>query len=181
MSIDTELARLTNAKAAIKAAIEGKGVTVPDGTLLDGMASLIEGIEAGGGDATLTYGTYTPSSDAGTIEIEHGLGIQPKYFIEIAQLNSSDVCQYDNLLSLFSVQSDGNVFRLSIRHSSATNITQFTTRMITDCTYSDLSTGSAVNSYGLVKQADTTKVIIGNDSSFYRFRAGIKIYWLAKG
>ena len=48
MSIQTELARLTNAKAAIKAAIEGKGVTVPDGTLLDGMAALIEAIEAGG-------------------------------------------------------------------------------------------------------------------------------------
>ena len=49
MSIQTELTRLTNAKAAIKAAIEGKGVTVPDGTLLDGMAALIEAIEAGGG------------------------------------------------------------------------------------------------------------------------------------
>ena len=49
MSIQTELTRITNAKAAIKTAIEGKGVTVPDGTLLDGMASLIESIEAGGG------------------------------------------------------------------------------------------------------------------------------------
>lgn len=49
MSIQTELTRITNAKAAIKAAIEGKGVTVPDGTLLDGMAALIESIQAGGG------------------------------------------------------------------------------------------------------------------------------------
>ena len=51
MSIQTELTRLTNAKSAIKAAIEGKGVTVPDATLLDGMASLIESIQAGGGGA----------------------------------------------------------------------------------------------------------------------------------
>ena len=49
MSVQTELTRLTNAKSAIKAAIEGKGVTVPDATLLDGMAPLIESIEAGGG------------------------------------------------------------------------------------------------------------------------------------
>lgn len=49
MSIQTELTRITNAKAAIKTAIAGKGVTVPDGTLLDGMAALIESIEAGGG------------------------------------------------------------------------------------------------------------------------------------
>ena len=42
MSIQSELTRLINAKAAIKTAIEGKGVTVPDTTLLDGMAALIE-------------------------------------------------------------------------------------------------------------------------------------------
>ena len=52
MSIQTELTRITNAKAAIKTAIEGKGVTVPAGTLLDGMAALIESIEAGGGGTT---------------------------------------------------------------------------------------------------------------------------------
>ena len=57
MSIQTELTRLTNAKAAIKTAIEGKGVTVPSDTLLDGMASLIESIEAGGGAKTL-FGAY---------------------------------------------------------------------------------------------------------------------------
>ena len=54
MSIQTELTRITNAKAAIKTAIEGKGVTVPSDTLLDGMAGLIESIEAGGG-ATEPY------------------------------------------------------------------------------------------------------------------------------
>ena len=54
MSIQTELTRLTNAKAAIKTAIEGKGVTVPDGILLDGMAALIESIEAGGGGGGAT-------------------------------------------------------------------------------------------------------------------------------
>ena len=54
MSIQTELARLTNAKATIQTAIERKGVTVPDGTLLDGMAALIESIEAGGGGGGAT-------------------------------------------------------------------------------------------------------------------------------
>lgn len=58
MSIQTELTRLTNAKAAIQAAIEGKGVTVPSGTLLDGMASLIEAIEAGG-DIRIEQGSVT--------------------------------------------------------------------------------------------------------------------------
>lgn len=90
MGIQTELTRITNAKAAIKAAIEGKGVTVPDGTLLDGMASLIESIEAGGGGVQLQYnrlypaatGTFTPAArtlfdtDAPLV-IEHNAGIIP--------------------------------------------------------------------------------------------------------
>lgn len=67
MSIQTDLTRIKNAKAAIKAAIEGKGVTVPDATLLDGMAALIESIEAGGGGGDISpffrIGTYIPSED----------------------------------------------------------------------------------------------------------------------
>lgn len=71
MSIQTELTRITNAKAAIKAAVEGKGVTVPDGTLLDGMAALIESIEAGGGSGGYNFdgnprwissGEFTPAN-----------------------------------------------------------------------------------------------------------------------
>lgn len=62
MSIQTELTRIKNAKAAIKAAIEGKGVTVPNATLLDGMAALIEAIESGGGSATLWDRPYTSGS-----------------------------------------------------------------------------------------------------------------------
>lgn len=81
MSIQTELTRITNAKADIKAAIEGKGVTVPDGTLLDGMAALIESIEAGGG-AKIATGSFTNISPENySIEITHGLGTIPKTVI----------------------------------------------------------------------------------------------------
>ena len=78
MSIQTELTRITNAKAAIKAAIEGKGVTVPDATLLDGMAALIESIETGGG--AIYTESITPSE---TIEsncrVNHNLGVIPNF------------------------------------------------------------------------------------------------------
>ena len=65
MSIATEITRLTNAKAAIKTAIEGKGVTVPSSTKLDGYADLIDDIQTGGGGATLTptAGDYPVVSD----------------------------------------------------------------------------------------------------------------------
>ena len=86
MSIQTELTRITNAKAAIKTAIEGKGVTVPDGTLLDGMASLIESIEAGGGGSSnIATGTFTTTDDiTSNIVINHNLGVKPKFIIVVS-------------------------------------------------------------------------------------------------
>ena len=85
MSIQTELTRITNAKSAIKAAIEGKGVTVPEATLLDGMAALIESIEAGGGNFSVQTGSitfaesYKPQSTP--LVISHSLGKKPFAFI----------------------------------------------------------------------------------------------------
>lgn len=78
MSIQTELTRIKNAKAAIKTAIEGKGVTVPEATLLDGMAALIESIEAGGGGVkignftTVNYGSFQLAEDVSSYTIDLG-------------------------------------------------------------------------------------------------------------
>ena len=81
MSIQTELSRLTNAKAAIQAAIEGKGVTVPDGTLLDGMAALIDSIETGGG------GSANPTATAKAVNFRDYDGtILYSYTVEEAAL-----------------------------------------------------------------------------------------------
>lgn len=71
MSIQTELTRITNAKAAIKTAIEGKGVTVPDGTLLDGMASLIDSIPTGGGMKVEVF-SLTPAEEIRRVKYEIG-------------------------------------------------------------------------------------------------------------
>ena len=87
MSIQTELTRITNAKAAIKTAIEGKGIAVPDGTLLDGMAALIESIEAGGGGSVeISEGTIKPNENilctkASPYSILHGLSGEPDLFL----------------------------------------------------------------------------------------------------
>jgi hypothetical protein len=63
MSIANELTRLQNAKNAISNAIANKGVTVPAGTKLDGMASLIGKIEQGGGTEMIS-GRLTTGADA---------------------------------------------------------------------------------------------------------------------
>lgn len=59
--------------AAAAAAIEGKGVTVPDGTLLDGMAALIGSIEAGGsgsGGIQSASGEFSIAADVASLNID---------------------------------------------------------------------------------------------------------------
>ena len=101
MSIQTELTRITNAKASIKTAIEGKGVTVPDATLLDGMAALIESIEAGsggGGTNNVSFGTYTATTLYGAAQkVEHSLGTIPAALLFIYVGLTSDITtKYDD-------------------------------------------------------------------------------------
>lgn len=82
MSIQSEITRLETAKSAIAAAIAEKGVTVPDGTMLDGMAELIESIQAGSYNGMkLEISTLIPSEkiySENKLIVVHGLGVIPK-------------------------------------------------------------------------------------------------------
>ena len=167
MSIQTELTRITNAKAAIKTAIEGKGVAVPDGTMLDGMASLIESIEAGGGVSGITYGIYIPSVTGTSHIIEHGLGVVPKLFAICAGGYSRD--SSGKLLDCAHGFSDRNLlFRMSrIDASSSTsgyiselyNITQ-----------------SVFHKNTAIAKATAESIGVGGN---YNLTAGVEYYWFA--
>ena len=79
MSVQSEITRLANAKTALATAIEGKGVTVPEGTKLDGMAALVEAIEAGGG--SIYTGSFSFESDETwpSLPIENTGGKYPEW------------------------------------------------------------------------------------------------------
>lgn len=56
MSVASEITRLQNAKADLKTAIEGKGVTVSADAKLDAYPALVESIQqGGGGDGVYKY------------------------------------------------------------------------------------------------------------------------------
>ncbi len=63
MSVQSEINRIAGAKSDIATAITNKGVTVPSGTKLDGMAALIGSIESGGsgGEINIRVSNYTRS------------------------------------------------------------------------------------------------------------------------
>ena len=63
MSVQSEIDRIAGAKSDIATAITNKGVTVPSGTKLDGMAALIGSIESGGsgGKINISVSNYTRS------------------------------------------------------------------------------------------------------------------------
>ena len=133
MSIQTELTRITNAKAAIKTAIEGKGVTVPEATLLDGMAALIESIEAGGGSGTgsgYATGTYTVASDItiGTdiskaLKIDTGLS-EVKFFAFSKNLKLGSPSNYE-LLSGIWVYNNGDYYGIRYHKTNSSTSAKY--------------------------------------------------------
>lgn len=69
MSIATEITRLTNAKAALKTAIEGKGVTVSSSAKLDDYADLVDAIDT---TPSLQSKSVTPSTSQQTVQPDSG-------------------------------------------------------------------------------------------------------------
>lgn len=177
MSIQTDLTRIKNAKSAIKAAIEGKGVTVPDATLLDGMAALIESIEAGGGSGNFATGTFTTTDDiTSNIVINHNLGVKPKFIIVL----SSDAAVYHQgspeMLSFYYIYQYSSTFyghKYQSPGSSSASIN------------SDLINGSENGSKGgwyRVNVDETTFTLKqAKISSQYGIGASSSFFWIAYG
>lgn len=179
MSIQTELTRITNAKAAIKTAIEGKGVTVPDGTLLDGMAALIESIEAGGGGgggAVIAYGKITPASDTTTITIEHNMGAVPDFFA-IWGDNSYPTENYNILLLDYRNRSTHYNSRLNLMIKSKNS----SSYRYGDAEYANSYTSATPPFVHTKQNTVLTTASIGkgmNNAPTY-FRSGVKFKWIA--
>ena len=176
MSIQTELTRLTNAKAAIQTAIDGKGVSVPSGTLLDGMAALIEAIEAGsGGSGTVSgyvTGTYTVASDitiginiSKAVKIDTGLS-EVKIFAFSKNFKVSSVSDYE-LFSGIWVYNNGDYYGIRYQKQTSANTARYSLNINNQSTANDFyNEGNGVMS---IKGLTTSTKI----------SAGTEYLWLA--
>ena len=84
MSVQTQIDRISGAVSAALTALSEKGVTVPAGTKVDGLAALIAAIEAGGGGGGggVNYGTIIYESYSQTLSL--GVPIpEDNFFIAI--------------------------------------------------------------------------------------------------
>ena len=189
MSIQTELTRITNAKAAIKTAIEGKGVTVPDGTLLDGMASLIENIEAGGGGGDFNFGgylnitkatsgTYTVAGNVKRLDIAHGLGETPKIALALPEYDPSVTTDYRGFGCFLAVLPSNDKF-ISCTFR-ANGIDKVSGETVTE--FLDLSRLNKALSTGYSTSASSYSFKFGtgsNNNQYYTILAGTTFHWIA--
>ena len=160
--------------ASIVAAIEGKGVTVPDGTLLDGMASLIESIEAGGGGGGInaTAGTITVSSDVMDYVLTHGLGEVPKFFFIGMMENYSALQGKTNILISAYGFSDINI---QYHISASANVNA------PSGVYREAAITDARNIKQSLAQANEETITVAYATAYKNLIAGATYRWVAVG
>ena len=203
MSIQTELTRIKNAKAAIKTAIEGKGVTVPDGTLIDGMAALIAAIEAGGGGGCgknidwrgfpVLTGTFTPSED---ISSDYVISMQEGERLHYKTMDSSGATwkpmfllfpdtQYVNSENKGYIQNIGNFPNTGEKNNSPNNtgtIFAYTSGSSVDTTYVKGVYGVTISQTGFSASNPYQEVTITSvkipATSKLKLKSGLTYRWL---
>lgn len=168
MSIQTEIDRLASAKAAIKTAIEGKGVTVPNGTILDGFASLIDGIEAGGGGGC-TSGTFTVTEETYRYTIMHGLGKTPEvFYLGHIEASANNPIAIYSIVGIYLSWCKGLVYAVSSAIGGSPHV-NFGER--------DITTEPGIYMAQCIGNLNTESVTVGNHNA--RLSPFFTYYWFA--
>lgn len=177
MSIASDTQRIKSAKAAIQAAIEGKGVTVPDGTLLDGMASLIESIEAGGYLPTLPdgyaleCGIYIPATD---ITSPTDIHLENTYIWSRKDRTGNTYCMIsslDNMSDVISIITGINFRTYNDKSGSRTYYNNGSTT---------LGQSGAINAAGFATISSSNCLRLTGTSA-YPLKAGTRYLWIVVG
>lgn len=168
MSIATDISRIKGNITAALAAIADKGVTVPDGSTSDALASLIASIEAGGGGgAKIATGSFTPAEDCNHYVITHNLGEKPNLAICICKsiVTKSFSLLYDDSTQRI-VWYNGNGYLSGLADPSSSIINQ--TR----------PSDSDTNKSGMYNATENT-IKAGNERmSTKRFLTGTQYIWI---
>lgn len=184
MSVQTQIDRLAEAKAAIKTAIEGKGVTVPDNALLGAYAALIDGIEAGGGNfdfneycnfSRATSGSETVASADRIVVVYHGLQTVPKFFAIMADYDTTITTNYRGIGGFgIMLPSENAFYSCALRMDGAT-------RSSTNSIFSTTGFDHVPNTagYGVYATNYEMGFGVGTQSQYFTILAGTTFHWIA--
>ena len=175
MSIQTDLTRIKNAKAVIKAYIEGKGLTVPEGTLLDGMASMLSSIDAGGGN--FATGTFTTTDDiTSNVVINHNLGVKPKFILVLCTDSSTYSSSKSNWLCFYYLYRYDSTFYGHKYQAPGSSTVGFAKAIVSESGIGETGPWYRVN-------VDETTFTLkqANISSTYGIGASKSFFWIAYG
>lgn len=170
MNLDAMANNLDDANTAVNAALTAlteKGVTVPDGTKVDGLADLIAAIEAGGGSGGGNVNafllTFAEDSSLGWHVIEHNSGFVPT-FVAIVRADSAEKQSYE-LISFMQCFDDIGVNSLVSRANTlSTKSTSYATVSFTD-------------SFDSVRNNEMETTLYDANSTEY-FKAGIQYLFI---
>lgn len=159
MSISTDLTRLQSAKAAMKTAMQNKGVTVPDGAKLDAFAALIDSISAGGGSGNIASGTFTPADASSDVTVEHGLGVAPSTIVVVPM--PTGAVDKTNPIAFYIAKKDVGAISIIGDGSSGQNYTQLS-YVATSADNNAYNWSLAADKYGAfrVQAVDAQKFVV---------------------
>jgi hypothetical protein len=174
MSIQSEITRLETAKSDIASAIGAKGVTVPSGTKLDGMASLIEDISAAA-DPVLQTKTVTPTTAVQNVTPDSGYDGLSKVTVNAmptaTQATPSISVSSAGLITASATQTAGYV---SAGTKSATKqLTTQAAKTVTPTTSNQTAVASGRYTTGAITVKGDANLVAGN------IKSGVSIFGVA--
>lgn len=171
-----------NAVTAALSALTEKGVEVPEGTNVTGLAALIAAIESGGGN--ISWGTFTLTSDTKDYIVTHDLGVVPDIFLfwmvnqKINGLTGNELFFGVNTSSSFKTLIGGSYSGAS---TIMTGNTTSSARYMTTLGSITSGGGSLTTLYGAPGSADATTIKLATSKESYFLCNGIIYVWVAIG
>jgi len=167
MSIATEISRLQTAKASIKTAIEGKGVTVPSSATLDTYDDYVDAIQTGGGGNydvglkftgnTIPISAFTNTNSLTDVVISNNITSIGNYaFRGCTKLSACTIPDSVTSIGNYAFHSCSGLTEITIP-SGVTTINTYAFTQIKSATAITFSQGSRLNSIGTRAFSDTSK------------------------
>lgn len=125
MSIQTQIERLTDAKAALKTAIEQKGVAVPEGAPLEQYAPLVEQIVGSGGAGFRIIQDMTLEEESNAVLINKDTKGQPFELSEfyVAIISKKTASNAKDFTGFVCINSEGGPSYYSLQISGSDGVT----------------------------------------------------------